>query len=48
MTDLQSEAGAEPLSPDLVVDTSTASPEVAVASILSHLAKRGFLPFPVP
>jgi adenylylsulfate kinase len=37
----------EPLNPDLVVDTAGTSAEVCAATILSHLAQRGFLPIPV-
>lgn len=37
----------EPLNPDLVVDTAATAPESSAATILTHLAKRGFLPIPV-
>jgi adenylylsulfate kinase len=38
----------EPLNPDLTVDTATGPLEDEADEILAHLAKRGFLPIPVP
>src|SRR5580658_2180161 len=38
----------EPLNPDLIVDTSTASVEECAARILAHLRQKGFLSKPPP